>query len=667
MRHALVLTVTFLLSTSFASAEGSFAGRTRFDLDRTEIQAFVESTAAANKMQPLDIYRLLAKAEPQPTIIELMSKPAEKVSPWWEYRERFLTEQRINEGAQFMREHRARLEQAQKDTGVAPEYVVAIIGVETFYGRITGKHRVLDALATLAFDYPPRAEFFRSELAQFIALAREEAVDPLTAMGSYAGAMGAGQFMPSSYRRYAVDGSDDDKRNLFADWDDIIASVANYFKENGWVAGGPVLAEAVVQPDAPATAEAGNLQLNDTVAGLKAKGVDFVTGEAESAPALLIPAETQVGPSYRVGFKNFEVITRYNRSVRYAMAVHDLATNIADRVAAAARCLGRNQARRAAGFGHRGPLMGNVSRVALAMTLTAFVASGCSLAKRPTRDSTRANIPSGSAVPQPPLDVFAIPDAVPRAEPRGRRGNPPFYEVFGKRYYVLASSEGFVERGTASWYGPGFHAASTSLGEPYDMYAMTAAHKTLPIPAYAEVTNLKNGRKVVVRINDRGPFVGDRIIDLSYTAAARLDMLLAGTAPVEVRVITARGAGSALPPASVPTPVAPALPPVTVVNAPAVKIPGAPAMFIQAGVFADHENARRRVEVLLAAGHRAGESGRGPEQRTPAASRARRAIRQRRRVRPQHETPARTRHQRRPPAHRLTSRLLQRWAYNRGP
>lgn len=256
--------------------------------------------------------------------------------------------------------------------------------------------------------------------------------------------------------------------------------------------------------------------------------------------------------------------------------------------------------------------MGNVPRAALAFTLTAFLLSACSLARRhpePKKPAPGTSIPSGSAVPQPPLDVFSIPDAVPRAEPRGRRGNPPFYEVFGKRYYVLASSEGFVERGTASWYGPGFHAASTSLGERYDMYAMTAAHKTLPIPAYAEVTNLKNGRKVVVRINDRGPFVGDRIIDLSYTAAAKLDMLLAGTAPVEVRVISANGAGSALPPPGVPAPVAPSpaatspgAPPVTVVNAPAVKMPGAPAMFIQAGVFADHENARRRVEVLLAAG-----------------------------------------------------------------
>src|SRR6187401_1989258 len=192
----------------------------------------------------------------------------------------------------------------------------------------------------------------------------------------------------------------------------------------------------------------------------------------------------------------------------------------------------------------------NVSRVALALTLATFLLSGCSLARR--KPEHPASIPSGSAVPQPPADVLSIPDAVPRVEPRSTRGNPPFYEVFGKRYYVLASSEGFVERGTASWYGPGFHAASTSLGERYDMYAMTAAHKTLPIPAYAEVTNLRNGRKVVVRINDRGPFVGDRIIDLSYTAAAKLDMLLQGTAPVEVRVITARGPGSAAPPANVP-------------------------------------------------------------------------------------------------------------------
>jgi rare lipoprotein A len=233
--------------------------------------------------------------------------------------------------------------------------------------------------------------------------------------------------------------------------------------------------------------------------------------------------------------------------------------------------------------------------------------AGCSLSRRESTPASKptsapqSTIPSGSNVPSIPPDVLAIPDAVPRAEPRGTRGNPPFYEVFGKRYHVMKTSEGWYERGTASWYGPGFHAASTSLGEPYDMYAMTAAHKTLPIPCYAEVTNLRNGRKVVVRINDRGPFVGDRIIDLSYTAAAKLDFLREGTAPVEVRVISARdgstSAGSATPP------VLPTAPPtVAVVNAPAARAPASEAMFIQAGVFSDHENARRRVEQLLAAG-----------------------------------------------------------------
>jgi membrane-bound lytic murein transglycosylase B len=335
-RTAFTFVPIALLFAGITHADGSFSGRTRLDLDRPEIREFVEATAAEQKIEPLEVYRLLAKAEPQPKIIEMVTKPAEKVSPWWQYRERFLTEQRIAEGTQFMQEHRAQLQKAHRDTGVAPEYIVAIIGVETFYGRITGKYRVLDALTTLSFDYPARAEYFKGELAQFIALSREEAVDPLTAMGSYAGAMGASQFMPSSYRQYAVDGNNDKKRDLFADWDDIIASVANYFKAHGWVADGPVLSDAVLQPDAPVVADPANLALNETVAGLRAKGVDFdPVAQAASTPVLLVPAEQQLGPSYRVGFKNFEVITRYNRSVRYAMAVHDLAQTIAGRVAVA--------------------------------------------------------------------------------------------------------------------------------------------------------------------------------------------------------------------------------------------------------------------------------------------------------------------------------------------
>jgi rare lipoprotein A len=204
-----------------------------------------------------------------------------------------------------------------------------------------------------------------------------------------------------------------------------------------------------------------------------------------------------------------------------------------------------------------------------------------------------------------------VPDAVPRVEPRARNGNPPFYEVFGKRYFVLSSSTGYIERGVASWYGPGFHKVQTSTGEPYDMYAMTAAHKTLPLPAYVRVTNLQNGRSVVVRVNDRGPFVGNRIIDLSYTAAAKLDMLRNGTAMVEVRSIdsspatTATSALAAV--ASAVVPAAQADVPTVQPDAPAAAgtTPGAvrSALFVQAGAFSDPANARRLADKLRGEGY----------------------------------------------------------------
>jgi rare lipoprotein A len=196
-------------------------------------------------------------------------------------------------------------------------------------------------------------------------------------------------------------------------------------------------------------------------------------------------------------------------------------------------------------------------------------------------------------VPAPPRDLDAIPDAVPRDEPRSRYGNPETYEVFGKRYKVMKSGKGHVERGLASWYGPGFHSERTSSGEPYDMYAMTAAHKTLPIPAYVRVTNLENGRSVVVRVNDRGPFVGERIIDLSYTAASKLDMLRAGTARVEIRVLDARSNTSSqsialTPPTQLPT------------GTPTGTATG--SRFLQVGSFGSSANASALVGRLTAAG-----------------------------------------------------------------
>jgi rare lipoprotein A len=202
--------------------------------------------------------------------------------------------------------------------------------------------------------------------------------------------------------------------------------------------------------------------------------------------------------------------------------------------------------------------------------------------------------PPAPEVTQPPSPE-AVPDAQPRAEPRSRNGNPPFYDVLGKRYYVLSSSVGYVERGVASWYGPGFHKVRTSIGEPYDMYAMTAAHTTLPLPTYVRVTNLQNGRSVVVRVNDRGPFVDNRIIDLSYTAAGKLDMLRNGTAIVEVRSIDP---ATAIAPAEVARAADTDVPPAAPVHSLQVR-----AFFVQAGAFSDPKNADRLAEKLRGGGY----------------------------------------------------------------
>lgn len=303
-----------------------------FDLKRPEILAFVNAVVERDQLKKKQVLALLRKGEPQPKIIEAMTRPAEKVTPWWEYHDRFLTEERISQGAQFFAEHRESLERIASARGIPPEYLVAIMGVETKYGRFTGHYRVLDALMTLAFDYPPRSDYFRGELEQFLLLYSEEHLDPLKVTGSYAGAMGVPQFMPSSYRLFAVDGNADQKRDLWSDWDDILASIANYFVEHGWEAGGPVLAETKLDPEPKFQIDTRNLELNETVESLNAQGVEILGAQTGTTPVVLVSAEQQDGPAYRVGFKNFYVITRYNRSARYAMAVHDLAEAIMQRV-----------------------------------------------------------------------------------------------------------------------------------------------------------------------------------------------------------------------------------------------------------------------------------------------------------------------------------------------
>ncbi len=213
-----------------------------------------------------------------------------------------------------------------------PEYLAAILGVETYYGRLTGSYRVLDALATLAFDYPARAKFFREELEQFILLTRDLKLDPLAIKGSYAGAMGAPQFMPSNYRRYAVDANADGRIDLWTNWSDVCASVGNYLKEHGWNPGEPVLSEASVEPDKAADLDGRSLSLAETVATLQAKGVSFDSPLPPDAPAMLIAADEPDGVRWRVGYNNFYVITRYNHSALYAMAVYELAAAVKQRI-----------------------------------------------------------------------------------------------------------------------------------------------------------------------------------------------------------------------------------------------------------------------------------------------------------------------------------------------
>jgi len=230
----------------------------------------------------------------------------------------------------------------------------------------------------------------------------------------------------------------------------------------------------------------------------------------------------------------------------------------------------------------RGAGAGGVCRAIAAIRLISGLAligvlAGCSTLGRPV--TTPPAVPAGP-LPPPPANIDSVPDAVPRPEPRSAHGNPPFYDVLGKRYFVLGAATGYVERGVASWYGPTFHGVNTSSGERYDMYAMTAAHKTLPLPTYARVTNLRNGLSVTVRINDRGPFVANRLIDLSYTAAAKLDMLRDGTTFVEVRALT------------------PGEPDVLTRSA---ETPP-PTLYVQIGAFADQGSARRAVSRLQAAG-----------------------------------------------------------------
>jgi membrane-bound lytic murein transglycosylase B len=298
------------------------------DAGRDDVRAFIGEMAEKHGFAAEELGRLFGQVEARPSIVELMTRPAEKALPWHEYRARFLTDRRIARGVETGRLQADALARAA-ELGVPVPVLLSIVGVETFYGENTGRHRVIDALATLAFDYPPRSPFFRGELENFLVMSREESLDPLSPLGSYAGAMGIPQFMPSSFRNYAVDGDGDGHRNLWTSWADVFASVANYLREHGWRKDEPVMVRADVSEADLAGLEFGKLALTDTVGSLRARGVRFDTALPAEAPAVLIELAGRDGPEHRVGFTNFYAITRYNRSQLYASAVSDLADAIA--------------------------------------------------------------------------------------------------------------------------------------------------------------------------------------------------------------------------------------------------------------------------------------------------------------------------------------------------
>jgi membrane-bound lytic murein transglycosylase B len=329
-----VTTLALLAVAALALGGGAHAAQSEpgQPFPRTQLAKFAAQVARRDGLNRRAVLKVLRHARAQPDIVDKISRPAEQVLEWWQYRQIFLTDKRIAAGVEFWQEHRDSLERVSAEEGVPPQYIVAILGAETYYGRITGSYRVLDALATLAFDYPPRARYFRSELEQFLVLTQREKIDPLAAKGSYAGAMGPLQFMPSAYLKYGVDGNDDGRQDLFTDWDDIFASIANYLHDCGWQAGGPVVADVRIDPGASFQIDPSNLALDETIDGLNAEGVRVESAVPGDTPVVLLLAEQQDGPTYRVGFNNFHALTRYNHSALYAMAVDDLAQAIALRL-----------------------------------------------------------------------------------------------------------------------------------------------------------------------------------------------------------------------------------------------------------------------------------------------------------------------------------------------
>ena len=291
------------------------------------VNVFIDEMAAKHGFDHGELERVFGRIRSSAKIVELMDRQAKR-KPWQDYRALFVNREKITHGFRFWRNNAAKLAEARAKYGVPEEVIIAVIGIETHYGKNTGRFRVLEALTTLAFDYPKRSKMFRLELEHYLLLAREETMALATPRGSYAGAMGIAQFMPGSYRRYAIDFDGDGKRDLFENASDAIGSVANYLTAHGWQRGEPVAVPANVERSAATSFEASKLSTRVRLDELKIRGVTVsgvYPGEKEAIPLALHNRE---GAEYWLGFDNFYVITRYNNSVYYAMAVYQLSREL---------------------------------------------------------------------------------------------------------------------------------------------------------------------------------------------------------------------------------------------------------------------------------------------------------------------------------------------------
>jgi membrane-bound lytic murein transglycosylase B len=305
-----------LLTRCILALVGGLAVTPVYAVTLPGIPEFIDEMVVKHHFDRDELTVLFQRANYKPVIIEAISRPS-TIKPWLEYRAAFVNENRIRHGLLFWNKYRTTLRRAEKKYGVPQEIIVSLIGVETLYGKNTGNFRIIDALTTLAFDYPRRADFFRDELENYLFLAREQQFDLLSVRGSYAGAMGIPQFMPSSYRKYAVDFNGNHKTDLLKEPIDAIGSVGNYLHEYGWIRGARIAARAYIAADIPA------VRSSRSLADWAQEGVTVKVKRDDDAR--LLDFTVGDGKEYWLGFNNFDVITRYNNSDFYAMSVFQLA------------------------------------------------------------------------------------------------------------------------------------------------------------------------------------------------------------------------------------------------------------------------------------------------------------------------------------------------------